>query len=416
MHLLCERILQGYRPKLDEFIHEFGTIFSLLNQLHDTPQDPEWHAEGNVYIHTSYVLEELYSLIDIEGKHLSPYDVLSLILAAVFHDIAKPITTREMEIKGKIRIAAPRHEYIGGSYIAYKLAVLNLPFNVIYNIISLVIHHVTPKLLVVKNAPKNKYYKLANVVNVELLYFLEKADMLGRICKDKVEQIGHIELFKLFCQEYNIWPNIDPYKNISELVFENLPNYSSTTKNFVISKIIKDLENGIINHPLEGIAKSFSYRESFSEVFILSGPSGAGKSTWVEKNLQDYEIISLDKLREQIAGKQSDQSHNGQVLQAAKKLLKQHLAKKNKIVWDATNLRKDFRGQIVELCYAYHAYVTLVVFYCSEDSFYSRNKNRTNRIPENILEKQFRKFEWPESHEAHSYSVVNEDGEYIFRK
>lgn len=413
---LCEKILQGYRPNLDEFILEFVDIFPLLKELKNTPQDPGWHAEGDVHIHTEMVLTELYKLIDIEGTHLSSEEILTLILAAVFHDIAKPITTREMEIRGIMRIAAPAHEYKGGSYIAYGLAELNLPFKIIYEVVNLVINHITPKLLVVKNLPPKDYRKLANITNVELLYLLEKADMLGRTCKDQNEQIASIDLFKMFCIEYKIWPNQDPYQDFREIVNQTLTSYSDTAKSFVTSTIIQELESAIINHPLEGIARSFVYRDSFAELIILCGPSGGGKSTWVKNNLHDYEVVSLDQLRAEIAGKQSDQSFNGQVLQAAKKLLKQHLAAKKKVVWDATNLRKDFRKQIADLGYAYNAYVTLVVFYAAKEHFYHGNKERDTQIASSILDKQFRNLEWPETSEAHAYVVVNELGEVIYSR
>ena len=36
------------------------TFKNILNKMEQIPQDSEWHAEGNVKIHTIMVLEELF--------------------------------------------------------------------------------------------------------------------------------------------------------------------------------------------------------------------------------------------------------------------------------------------------------------------------------------------------------------------
>lgn len=91
LHPLLEQILQGAKPNLDDFIQAFGGIFDLLMRLKDTPQDKIWHAEGDVYIHTQMVLEQTYKLLDQLDWEVEKR--LVQVLAAVFHDIAKPIST-----------------------------------------------------------------------------------------------------------------------------------------------------------------------------------------------------------------------------------------------------------------------------------------------------------------------------------
>lgn len=416
MHPLCKKILQGHQPDFEDIVSELASIFPLLTRLSDTPQDPEWHAEGNVHIHTQMVLKALYDLINVQKNDLTPEEILILVLAASLHDIAKPQTTRPMEIRGVQRVAAPNHEYQGGSYIAYRLAELGLPFSMIYQIISLVVYHIKPKLLVVKNSSLFEFKKVARVANLKLLYYLEKADMLGRQCPDQQEQVDHIELFKLFSNEYGLWPHHEAYHDWRMMIESQLSAYPLKTQALVLANTIKDAEAGLIVTVEEGLARSFSYREEFAELIVLCGPSGAGKSTWIKKNAPDYEVVSLDQLRLELTGKQSDQSKNGQVLQAAKKALKTHLAKKRKVVWDATNLRKDFRTQIVAIGYAYHALVTMVWFYGTSALFHSQNKERKEQVANQVLQRQLDYFEWPEPYEAHRYRVVDENGDVIFEK
>ncbi len=105
MHPFCKKISEGYQPEFQEIITELGIFFPLLKKLVNTPQDPEWHAEGDVCTHTSMVLSALYSLINAHGQNLTSDKRLALILAAALHDIAKPLSTRTMEIRGVQRIA-----------------------------------------------------------------------------------------------------------------------------------------------------------------------------------------------------------------------------------------------------------------------------------------------------------------------
>lgn len=410
MNSFCEKITSGYRPNFQEIVDELGGLFPMLYDLEDTPQDTDWHAEGNVHIHTSMALDALYGLIDIEGKDLDEDQILTLVLAVALHDIAKPTCTKPIEIKWIERIAAPKHEYKGACYIAYRLADLGLPFSIVHKIISLVAYHIMPKLLVVKGADAFQYKKLARSTDMQLLYFLEKADMIGRTCADQKEQIEYIDLFKLFSIEHKAWLTTTPYTEWKKVIDNELASFPEQTRKFVLSRTISDAEDGVIHSVEEGIARSFSYRDDFSELIILCGPSGAGKSTWIRNNLPDFEVVSMDQLRKEITGKQSDQKKNGQVLQAAKKLLKVHLAKKKKVVWDATSLRKDFRKQIVDLGLDYNAFVTIAWFYGPCSYFVTQNKSRQTEIPESVLLKQLDSLEWPEPAEAHNYMVLGEKG------
>jgi len=51
-------------PNVDDCIAHLGDIFPLLKEYKNTIQDPVWHAEGDVHIHTDMVLTELYKLLE----------------------------------------------------------------------------------------------------------------------------------------------------------------------------------------------------------------------------------------------------------------------------------------------------------------------------------------------------------------
>lgn len=66
--------------------------FQVINTLKQIPQNPKYHGEGNVYIHTKYVCNELLNLK--EWSELSNEQKVILYLGALFHDIGKIICTK----------------------------------------------------------------------------------------------------------------------------------------------------------------------------------------------------------------------------------------------------------------------------------------------------------------------------------
>ncbi|HPY39972.1 MAG TPA: hypothetical protein PLM98_05605, partial [Thiolinea sp.] len=114
------RLAEGATPSFDECVAQLGAHLTLLLRFKDTPQDAEWHAEGDVHIHTGMVLNELYKILQTEAQHLQGAERQALILGACLHDIAKPLCTKSYEKDGRIRIGSSGHEAAGRSYLAFK--------------------------------------------------------------------------------------------------------------------------------------------------------------------------------------------------------------------------------------------------------------------------------------------------------
>lgn len=415
MNDLIREIIKGKRPSLNEFVLSFESNLDLLSKFKETLQDSEWHGEGNVFIHTQYVLDEVYKLLDNEANHLSSDHKLSLILAAVLHDIGKPLVTKTKEIDGLSRIIAPHHEKRGCAYLAYRLLELNLPYNIVQQTLRLVAYHQMPRRLVLHNANKKEYFQLARLVNTELLFYLAKADILGRCCKDQQSQCDYIDLFRLFCEEYQLWGNENPYKDWKQFLNTELIRISPESRDAVLGYAIHDYEQGVIFTPEEAIARRYPYLNSFPQLIIMSGPSGSGKSTWIQKHLNDYKKISLDNLREEFGKSRINQENNRFIISKAKEQLKNHLRNHDKIVWDATNLRKDFRLMISQLGYDYHALVTMVVLHVSEYSIYQGNQSRNYQVPKETVHSQIESLEWIEDTEAHRIAFINQEGYLDFK-
>lgn len=399
------------KPAINECIEYLGEHFEWLYELKNTPQDPEWHGEGNVHIHTDMVLAELYDLLDNEASHIHGSQRQALVLGALFHDIAKPVRTKEVEINEILRVASPQHESVGRSYLTFKLMELDLPFEVVWDVLGLVGEHHMPKLLAVRNKTKGEYLAVSRRANLELLYWLETADMKGRICPDLRLQLQHLAEFKMFAEEYGVWNK--PHC-LDQDFTDSIEASSESVASYIQAHAIAELESGLISLPIEAIARTYEYKESYSNLVVISGPSGSGKTTWIKKNCKDHLLISLDDIREEINGDRANQKNKGKVIHLARDRLKQALRNKKDIVWDATNLRSDFRKIICDLGRDYHALVTIVLFMLPESTIYRNNLNREYAVPEDVLLKQFEDFQFPLVNEAHYFQVVGVKGELIY--
>ncbi|WP_444997399.1 AAA family ATPase [Aliikangiella sp. IMCC44359] len=403
-------------PDLAECIEYLGDKIGWLTQLESVEQDPEWHAEGNVYIHTNMVLAELYVLLENEARHINGKKRQMLILGALLHDVGKTVRTKEVEINGVVRTVCPQHESIGRSYLAFKLMALALSFEVVWHILGLVGEHHMPKLLVVKNKNKGEYLSLSRRADLELLYWLEVADMRGRICADLTSQLTYLEEFKMFAEEYKVWNASHDLKNEFLNLFDNESNIEcEREKEYIYAHALYEIEKNIISMPVEAFARTFNNRRDYANLIILCGPSGSGKSTWTKSYCQDFVLISLDEIRKEVNGNRTSQKKRGQILQLAKERLKACLRKKQDVVWDATNLRSDYRKILCDLGRDYHALVSMIVFVLPESDIFKGNKSRDFVVPEEILLKQFEGYQFPLTNEAHRVCFVGSKGQVFHR-
>ncbi|NMR25064.1 AAA family ATPase [Pseudoalteromonas sp. NEC-BIFX-2020_015] len=403
----------SHSPNFAECVGYLGEVFPLLHQFAETEQDSIWHAEGNVAIHTEMVLSQLYEILANDAAYIKGVKRQVLILSALLHDIAKPITTKRKQIAGVERVVAPKHEEIGASYLASKLLELPLEYEAIRAIMGLVGFHQMPKRLVIKNQSYSDYLHLALNANLELLYWLELADMKGRKCEDLDLQIDLLEQFRMFSEDYELWFAGD----LARSILKNIQVKSSYDEQaYLDGYAVRQLATGQISMPEEAVAKNYQGAQQYSHLFVMCGISGSGKSTWIAKNLKGFTVISLDEIRKELNGKRSCQKYRGQVLQLAKSRLKTALANKQNVVWDATNIRKDFRQIICELGLNYGALITIVALQIKEGTARSNNKSRQHIVGDDIITNQLNKFEWPSITEGHRMLIIGEKGSELLRQ
>ena len=185
-------------------------FFPELDALRGVPQDPEWHPEGDVWVHTLMVLDAAASLRSggtapgaqepdrsthapaaappaAEGTSLpgGGREDLALMLGALCHDLGKPATTQRVD--GRIR--SYRHDVAGVAPTRALLGRMRVPGALVDRVAALVEHHLAPALFVRNAATAKGYRRLARKleragVGIELLVRVARADHLGRTTAD----------------------------------------------------------------------------------------------------------------------------------------------------------------------------------------------------------------------------------------
>lgn len=380
------------------FLDWLARHFPLIDELEDTPQDPEWHGEGNVRIHTEMVLTEL--LKDLPNHaDLSTDHIHALIIGAALHDIGKTRVTREKELAGKVRIVSPRHAETGRSYSALPLAGFEDVNDTVYEwTLGIIGYHHHPRKLISGRISKGKFARIARSIPLRLLEIFEYADIRGRICADPTEQLETVDLFRLEAESMGYWEN-DPYAGWLDRIENEFEITAPEESSYVFDAAKHLFENGEIQTLEEAIGKTWDTRSSHGRLIILCGPSGSGKSRWIQNHDSDR-VVSLDDLRIEISGRRDRQADNGKVAQLAKERLKEGLRAKETIIYDATTLRTDGRSSLVSLAHQYHSASGIVRFAVDPDELNRRNRSRRHQVPSKVLDRQLDRFQWPDLWEA----------------
>lgn len=390
---------------LKSVLERHAKDYPLLKELEHTKQDSRWHAEGNVAVHTELVIEAVKDIVG-NTPSLSESDTKVLLWAAVLHDYAKPITTKEREIDGAIRLVSPKHEQLGASLLFTRPKPSELNDKEWLQVIKLICFHQQAKLLVVRNKGYGEYVKLfKEVKSLELLYYLALADLVGRECEDKQEQIDLLDLFKLEYTDYGLTGYYD------ELVSNSIEQFKKTHSDKaerVALMGIKELGTGRIFMLEEALSKPYGY-EDLPVVNITVGIAGSGKSTYVDST--QLPVVSMDQIRSTLDDINT-QKVNDRVTRMALDQLRVHLRAKEEVIWDATNYRIDFRNKVTQLAYQYGAFVRFIVFIKDENQLQIDNASRVKEVPRAVISKQCEKFEIPTESEAHEVIWVRQ-GEVI---
>jgi tRNA nucleotidyltransferase (CCA-adding enzyme) len=175
-------LLRAQRPSIGlGWLRALGVLdqlFPEIKALIEVPQDPEWHPEGDVFVHTRLVIDRARELIE----DLPYAKQVTIMLAALSHDFGKPATTEFVD--GRMRSRG--HEEAGVEPTVSFLDRLNLHtldgYDVRAQVVALVRDHLKPGEYHKKRdeVGDGAFRRLARKCELELLYRVAKADSLGR--------------------------------------------------------------------------------------------------------------------------------------------------------------------------------------------------------------------------------------------
>jgi tRNA nucleotidyltransferase (CCA-adding enzyme) len=166
----------GVRPSLGlTFLKDSGWLqyFPELAALSGVPQDPKWHPEGDVWVHTLHCMDAF-----ARERTGDSWEDLVVGFAVLCHDLGKPETTTVGD-DGKIRSLG--HEARGVELTFTFLESMTSPNKLAAEVAPLVAEHMRPPALYRAKASSVAVRRLAaRVKRIDRLVRVARADIFGR--------------------------------------------------------------------------------------------------------------------------------------------------------------------------------------------------------------------------------------------
>jgi tRNA nucleotidyltransferase (CCA-adding enzyme) len=189
-------LLKAKKPSVGlELLRESGWIvhFPELHALIGCPQNPEYHPEGDVWVHTLKVVDAAAQL----RPNIPRGWRIAFMFAALLHDIGKPSTTKE-------DFTAHGHDSAGWDMARDFMRRMKASKPVAAKVGALVGYHMRPRQLYKGGAKLAAWKRLHNKCRLDVLGYLSHADSSGvgfdrsvedenpklQMCLDYFEKLG----------------------------------------------------------------------------------------------------------------------------------------------------------------------------------------------------------------------------------
>ena len=341
-------------------------------------QDAEWHAEGDVWTHTRMVCRELTRLAEWSSLIANERNIL--MFTALFHDVAKPLTSRVDPDSGRIR--SPKHAVKGEQVARGVLRELECDLATREEIAGLVRYHGRPAFLLEKSEPIHEVVRLSWLVRNRLLYLFALADTRGRNTESMTRPEENLHYWKFYSEEAGCYDCPYPFPNDHARVM-----------------FYRQREPNLHYAPHE---------EFNCAVTMMSGLPGSGKDTWQSRNRGDHPVVSLDDIRRELNVAPTD--NQGEVVQLARERCRERLRTGTPFVFNATNIVRQTRRQWIDLFTDYRARVELVYIEPPFGRLLRQNRSRQDSVPERVIRRLAARCEPPTRDEGHS--LILSSGEF----
>lgn len=345
-----------------------------MRALEGTQQNPTYHAEGDVFIHTRMVLEELLCLPTF--RQMSDADRQVTYWAALLHDVAKPACTREEDGK----LTARGHSGRGERMARRILYQLGAPLGAREQVARLVQLHQVPYFALEHERPTDVAIGISHIARADILCTVAEADIRGRECADKQRLLDNVELFREVCRDAGCYEK----------------PYAFASAHSRVEYFRRDARDPAYA----------AHDDTQFEVTLMSGLPGAGKDTWVQQSAPGLPVVSLDALREELGV--APEENQGTVVSAAKERARELLREERPFVWNATNVSRKLRKPLRELFFDYKARLRIVYVDTPWSELLRRSQDRA--VPRAVLDKLLDRWEVPDETEAHEVLWIDTGG------
>lgn len=154
------------------------------------------------------------------------------------------------------------------------------------------------------------------------------------------------------------------------------------------------------------------------KIFVMVGLVGSGKSTKAKELSEQYNanIHSSDSIREELSGDVNNQNINELVFQTLHNRAKEDLRKGKNCIFDATNISYKVRMSFLQQLNNIPCEKICVLMATPYEECLRRNKQRTRKVPEYVIERMYRRFDVPWYYEGWDeiWDEYAPDSEYSF--
>jgi putative nucleotidyltransferase with HDIG domain len=351
--------------------------FPWVRAMCGCPQDPHYHAEGDVLTHTRLVCEALAA--NPAWRDLAPTARNMVFAATLMHDVGKPAVTRSEDDRITARGHARRGAQMMRSEWYRNEAECSLPRMAIREqVVGLIRRHGAPLYALDSDDPAGEVIRASQTARCDWLAMLAWADVAGRRCADQAALFDRIEFFRELARELDCW----------EKPFE----FPSAHSRFLYFRT------------RGADPRRLAYDDTKTEVALLSGLPGAGKDAWLQRHGNGRPVISLDELRREM--RVSPDEEQGAVASRARDLARGYLREWKPFIWNATNTTRMIRDSLIPLFHQYGARVRIVYLETSWTELRRRNRQREAGVPLPVLEKLVERLETPDRTEAHELEWI----------
>ena len=358
-----------------------------FDKLMSTKQSAVWHKEGNVYLHTILVTQEMEKLLNRNLVVVGSPAWVMCMAAALCHDLGKADTTKWSDEKNDW--TTKNHGIVGERItrsIFYDEDIV-LREKVCYMVRHhMALHHIYDK----PELTNKRFIKLSHgIVPMNYMILLNIADSLGSYNDIETEDFIYDKEMRLT-------------NDISSLRCYQKP-YSLVEKSQLIRDFI-DYEGKVVNN-----SNDFC-------IYILCGFPGAGKTTYRSKFLSDKKVVSRDIVRcdlhicgatpendKKVIGSKKDEER---VTEICNKQILEYCENKESFVYDNLNIKSRYRHEFLRSVMKYNPLIKII--YIEAYDIDTCVERRKNDIPKNAYNRFANDLDFPQLYECNELIIVKQ--------